>query len=62
MGQMVLEQTTDTRGRDVHLKFIWDSHNPTKNHYCAILLFDKSGHQDKDNLESPSPTSLQPIM
>ena len=40
-------------------------HDPTNNHYYAILLFDKPGqvfHQDKDNFESPSPNSLQLIM
>ena len=34
----VIEQTTDARGREVHLKFTQDPHNPTKNHYDAILL------------------------
>ena len=35
----VVEQTTDTGGREVHLKFMWDPHNAAKNHYDAILLF-----------------------
>ena len=61
----VLEQTTDIRGREVHLKFIWDPNNPTNNHYDAILLFDKPGqvcHQDKDNFVSPKPIGFQTMM
>ena len=61
----IIEQTTDTRGREVHLKFMCDLHNPTTNHYDAILLFDKPAdlcQQDEDNFEGPNPTSLQPIM
>ena len=39
----VIEHTADTRDREVHLKFMWDPHNPTKKHYDAILLFNKHG-------------------
>ena len=55
----------DARGREVHLKFMQDYHNSTKNHYDAILLFCKSGQvfdQDKHNFESPSPPRLQQAM
>ena len=39
----VIEQTTDTRGREVYLKFMWGTQNPTKNHCGAFWLFDKPG-------------------
>ena len=61
----ILKQTTNTTGREVHLKFTQNSHNPANNHYDAILLFDKHAEicqQDEDNFEMPSPTSLQQIM
>ena len=56
---------TNITGREVHLKCTWHPHNPANSHYDAILLFDKPAeicHQGKDILESPSFTSLQPIM
>ena len=61
----VIEQTTDTRGRDIYMKFIWDPHNPTEIHFDGNLLLHKPGKvfdHDEHNFESPSPTSLQLIM
>ena len=47
------------------MKFTQGPHNLANNQYDIILLFDKPAEiykQDEDNFESPSPTSLQPIM
>ena len=38
-NKQVIEQTTDVRGREVCLEFMWDPQNPSHNHYDAILLF-----------------------
>ena len=61
----VIEQTTDTKFREIHLKFMWDPIMQLKNHYDAILLPHKC-HQvfdhEEDNFESPRLTSSQPIM
>ena len=38
----LIEQTSDNKGRDVHLKFTHDPQNLTHNHYAAILLHPKS--------------------
>ena len=60
----ILEQTTHATGKEVHLKFTWDSHNLAHNHYEAILFFDKSGvmhREDEVVMESPSSSTLGPI-
>ena len=47
------------------MKYTCNPYKPTNNHYNATLLFDNCAQlcqQDKDNFESPSPTSLQLIM
>ena len=40
-NKQIIEQTIETRGREVHLKFTPDPCNPTNNHYNTILLYDK---------------------
>ena len=61
----IIEQTINARGRQVHLKFTLDPHNPTKNHYDAILLLHKPVKvfdHDEHNFENPNSASLQLIM
>ena len=56
-NMQILEQTTNTTGREVHLKFTWDPCNLANNYHDTILLFHKPSElhqQDKDNFESPS--------
>ena len=58
----VIEQTTDIRGREVHLKFTQDPQNPSHNYYNAIFQFDNSGwvfDKDKHDIDRPSPTRQQ---
>ena len=57
-------QTIDTRCRQVYLKYTYNPHNLTNNHYDAILVFDKPAQlcqQDEEKFESPGSTSLQSI-
>ena len=61
-NMQVIEQTTDVRGREVHLKFMWDPQNTSHKDHDAILWFVKSGevfYQDEHDLDRPSPTRQQ---
>ena len=60
----IIEQTMDTRSREVHLKFMCDPHK-TNNHHDAILLFHKPAklcQEEEDYFQRPGPSSLQPVM
>ena len=57
-----MEQTSNSRGRDIQLKFTQDSQNPTHNHFDAIVLYAKSSlvcDQDQEDLGRHSPTTEQ---
>ena len=57
-----MEQATDIRGGECHLKLRWDPQNPSHSHYDAILWFDKYGQvfdQNQHDFDRPSPNSQQ---